>query len=71
MDAVVVGPGELRGVAELDLVAGGEDGVKCVSGFVRGIQDKLGEADAFQAVEEIGRVLLRGVIQLEVEVAME
>ena len=48
----VVGSGEFRGVAEFDSVAGGENGVECVSGLERGFGDQVGEANVVQVLQE-------------------
>ncbi|KAJ1101383.1 hypothetical protein NDU88_006451 [Pleurodeles waltl] len=48
MDAVMVGPVEFGGVAERDVVAGGEEGVKRVTGDVGGSVDQLVESEVVE-----------------------
>ena len=64
----VVCPGEICDVAEFYPVAGGENAVESVSGFVHGFGDLLGEANV-QALQEGGGVGIVGVVDVEIEVA--
>ena len=64
----VVSPGEFCDVGEFDSVAGGEVSIECVSGFVRGFGDQLGEADVVQVLQEGDGVGVVGVVDVEVEV---
>ena len=57
-------------MAEFDSVAGSEDGVEFVSGFVRGFDDQLGEADVVQVLQEGDGFGVVGVVDVEVEVTV-
>lgn len=54
-----------------DSVAGSEDWVKCVSCAGCGLGNQLGETDAAHGFEEVGGVIIFGVIEVEVKVTEE
>ncbi|KAJ1174522.1 hypothetical protein NDU88_006343 [Pleurodeles waltl] len=68
VDAAVVGPVEFGGVAEGDVVAGGEDGVERVSGGLGKRCDKMIESEV---VEQGSGAAVIGVFELEVQVSKE
>ena len=71
VDNGMVRPCEFGGVAEGDVVTGGEGGVERVFCDVCGVMDKFGEADVAEAVDEVGGVWVGHIIEVEVEVTQE
>ncbi|KAJ1142336.1 hypothetical protein NDU88_008662 [Pleurodeles waltl] len=71
VDAAMVRPVEFGGMAEGDMFAGGENGVEHVFCRVGGCRDELFEAEVGEVVEQGGRVVVVGVLEVEVQVPKE
>ncbi|KAJ1184706.1 hypothetical protein NDU88_001509 [Pleurodeles waltl] len=66
VDSVAIHSVEFSGVAEGDVITGGENRVKCVSCGVGRCRDELFEAEVGEVAEQGGGVVVVGVLEVEV-----